>query len=137
MASYHLTVKICGRGRGIGGSDQSPIAAAAYQSGEKLYNEKDGEYKNYGRKERIVTQGLILADNFPPDWGREKLWSEVEKSEKNKNAQLYRKWEMALPQELSQEQNIKLAKDFIKKYFVNEGMCADWAIHYDSKNQNP
>ncbi|MBO6305261.1 MAG: MobA/MobL family protein, partial [Selenomonadaceae bacterium] len=46
-------------------------------------------------------------------------------------------WEMALPQELSQEQNIKLAKDFIKKYFVNEGMCADWAIHYDSKNQNP
>ena len=129
MAIYHLSVKICGRGRGIGGSDQSPIASAAYQSGEKLYNEKDGEIKNYGRKERIVAQGLMLAKNFPQDWDRERLWNEVERAEKNKNAQLYRKWEMALPTELSDEQNIEFAKKFVKKYFVRKGMCADWAIH--------
>lgn len=137
MAIYHLSAKICGRGRGIGGSDQSPVAASAYQSGQKLYNEKDGEYKNYGRKERILAQGLILADNFPPDWTREKLWNEVEKSEKHKNAQLFRKWDMALPRELSRDENIDLAKNFIQENFVKIGMCADWAIHYDSKNQNP
>lgn len=137
MAIYHLSVKICGRGRGIGGSEQSPVAASAYQSGEKLYNERDGEEKNYGRKERIVAQGLILAKNFPPNWDREKLWNEVERVEKNKNAQLYRKWEMALPQELTQEQDIKLAENFIKDYFVKNGMCADWAIHYDAEGKNP
>ena len=137
MAIYHLSVKICGRGRGIGGSDQSPIASSAYQSGQKLFNERDGETKNYGRKERIVAQGLELAKNFPDGWNREKLWNEVEQSEKNKNAQLFRRWEMALPCELTKEQNIELAKNFIEKNFVREGMCADWAIHIDPKSKNP
>ena len=137
MAIYHLAVKVCGRGRGIGGSDQSPVASSAYQSGEKLFNERDGLVKNYGRKERIVAQGLILAENFPQEWTREKLWNEVEKSEKNKNAQLYRKWEMALPKELSAEENINLAKKFIEKNFIENGMCADWAIHVDPENNNP
>ena len=137
MAIYHLSVKIGGRGRGIGGSDQSPIAASAYQSGAKLFNEKDGETKNYGRKERILAQGLMLGENFPRDWDRERLWNEVEKSERNKNAQLFRKWEMALPKELSVEENIELTKKFIQENFVREGMCADWAIHIDPKNNNP
>ena len=137
MAIYHLSAKICGRGRGIGGSDQSPVAASAYQSGQKLYNEKDGEYKNYGRKERILAQGLILAKNFPQEWTREKLWNEVEAAEKNKNAQLFRRWEMALPRELTQDENIKLATEFIQKYFVAGGMCADWAIHNDPDGKNP
>ena len=44
--------------------------------------------------------------------------------------------ELALPAELTHEQNIALARKFIKETFVNQGMCADFALH-DKGDGNP
>lgn len=60
----------------------------------------------------------------------------MEKIEKNKNAQLAREIEIALPVELSAGQNLSLARDYCRKHFVDAGMCADICIH-DKNDGNP
>lgn len=60
----------------------------------------------------------------------------MEKIEKNKNAQLAREIEIALPVELSARQNVSLVRDYCRKHFVDAGMCADICIH-DKNDGNP
>ena len=62
------------------------------------------------------------------------LWNEVEKIEKAKNSQLAREVQLALPVELTREQNIALAHAFIKEQFVDKGMCVDLCVHDDGGN---
>ena len=57
------------------------------------------------------------------------LWNAVEKSEKASNAQLAREVELALPKELTLNQQIQMVQDYVQRNFVNQGMCADIAIH--------
>ena len=64
------------------------------------------------------------------------LWNAVERVEKAKNSQLAREIQIALPVELSEMQNIHLVREYVKKNFVEHGMCADIAIH-DDKTGNP
>ena len=47
-----------------------------------------------------------------------------------------REFVVALPIELSREQQIELLQDFIREQFVSDGMCADAAIH-DTDGHNP
>jgi Ti-type conjugative transfer relaxase TraA len=65
---------------------------------------------------------------------REALWNAVEAGEKRKDAQLARDIEFALPQELSHEQAIALARDFVRREFVACGMVADLNVHWEPDN---
>ena len=49
--------------------------------------------------------------------------------EKKSDAQLARKIEVALPVELSREDQITLLQKYIAENFTSAGMCADMAIH--------
>jgi len=60
----------------------------------------------------------------------------VEQIEKNKNAQLAREIELALPVELAQEHHISLVRDYVNGHFVEAGMCADVCVH-DKNDGNP
>lgn len=60
----------------------------------------------------------------------------MEKIERAKNAQLAREIEIALPAELTQEQNLSLVRKYVKRHFVAAGMCADVCIH-DTGGGNP
>jgi len=60
----------------------------------------------------------------------------VEQIEKNKNAQLSREIELALPVELSAGRNISLVREYVNRHFVSAGMCADICIH-DKNDGNP
>jgi len=66
----------------------------------------------------------------------EKLWNAVEEVETAKDSRLAREFVVALPIELSREQQIELLQDFIREQFVADGMCADAAIH-DTDGHNP
>lgn len=132
IAIYHLSIKIVSRGKG-----KSAVAAAAYRSGEKITNEYDGMIHDYTRKGGIAHTEILLPDNAPPEFSdRAVLWNAVEKIEKNKNAQLAREIELAMPVELSMEQNIKLVRTYCQRHFVAAGMCADICVH-DKKDGNP
>ncbi|MBP5718011.1 MAG: MobA/MobL family protein, partial [Abditibacteriota bacterium] len=110
---------------------------AAYRSGEKLTNEWDGRAHDYTRKGGIVHTEIILPANAPHDfYDRATLWNSVEMSEKAANAQLAREVEVALPNELNREEQLKLVREFVKDTFVDAGMCADIAVH-DKGDGNP
>jgi uncharacterized protein (DUF2267 family) len=132
MAIYHCSIKIISRGKG-----RSAIAAAAYRAGETITNEYDGITHDYTRKGGVVHTDILLPEHAPKEYeDRSTLWNAVERVEKNKNAQLVREIELALPVELSREQNISLVREYAREHFVSAGMCADVCIH-DKGDGNP
>ena len=132
MAIYHLEAKVVGRGAG-----RSAVAASAYLSCSRLYNDYDGIQHDYTKKQGLVWQQIFLPEYAPREWqDREKLWNAVEEVETAKDSRLAREFVVALPIELSREQQIELLQDFIREQFVSDGMCADAAIH-DTDGHNP
>ena len=132
MAIYHLEAKMVSRGAG-----RSAVAASAYLSCSRMLNEYDGVQHDYTRKQGLAWQAVFLPPMAPPEWqDREKLWNAVEEAEKTKDSRLAREFVAALPIELSRQQQIELLQDFIREQFVDEGMCADVAIH-DTDGHNP
>ncbi len=121
-------------GRGAG---RSAVAASAYLSCSRLYNDYDGIQHDYTKKQGLVWQEVFLPEYAPQEWqDREKLWNAVEEVETAKDSRLAREFVVALPIELSREQQIELLQDFIREQFVSDGMCADAAIH-DTDGHNP
>lgn len=132
MAIYHCSIKIIGRSGG-----RSAVASSAYRSGEKLYNEETGITHDFTRKGGVVFSEVILPKNAPQAYAdREILWNEVQKIEKRSDAQLAREVEVALPAEMTREQQIECVRTYINANFVSKGMIADWALH-DKKDGNP
>ena len=65
---------------------QSAVAAAAYQSGEKLFCEYDQQVKHYPEKRGIVHNEILLPANAPPEYAdRNTLWNAAEAVEKQWN----------------------------------------------------
>ena len=131
MAIYHFSAQVISRGKG-----QSAIASAAYRSGERLQDERTGETKYY--KRHVQPETMILSPPHAPEWvqDRERLWNEVEASETRVNSRLAREINIALPRELSKEQQAELIRDYAQTQFVDQGMIADIAIHRDDP-ENP
>ena len=115
----------------------SAVAATAYRSGGKITNEWDGMIHDYTRKRGIVHSEILLPSNAPPDFqDRGTLWNSVEQIEKACNSQLARELEVALPIELSREEQVRLVRAYCSSQFVSRGMCADFNIH-DTGSGNP
>ncbi len=132
MAIYHLEAKVVSRGAG-----RSAVAASAYLSCSRLYNDYDGIQHDYRKKQGLVWQNVFLPAMAPPEWNdREQLWNAVEEVETAKDSRLAREFVVALPIELSRTEQIELLQEFIREQFVSNGMCADAAIH-DTDGHNP
>jgi len=79
----------------------------------------------------------MLPAHAPPEFQeRSALWNSVEQIEKAKDSQLAHEIEVALPVELTREQQLALIRSFVKDNFVSVGMCADFVIH-DKETGNP
>ena len=132
MAIYHLEAKVVSRGAG-----RSAVAASAYLSCSRLYNDYDGIQHDYTKKQGLVWQEVFLPEYAPQEWkDREQLWNAVEKVETAKDSRLAREFVVALPIELNHVEQIELLQEFIREQFVSDGMCADAAIH-DTDGHNP
>lgn len=132
MAIYHLEAKVISRGTG-----RSACAASAYMSCSAIYNDYDGVQHDYTRKQGLVWEHIFLPDFAPAEWqDRAKLWNAVEEAEKTKDSRLAREFVVALPIELDRTDWINLLSKYIYQQFVNEGMCADVAIH-NTDGHNP
>ena len=137
MSLYHFSVKQVKRSEG-----HTAIAAAAYISGEKLYDHYYGEVQDYTKKEGVVLTEIILPDHVPQRLAdRETLWNEVENHENRMDAQLAYSFDFALQNELTMEENIELAERFVRENFTSRGMICDLAIHNpprkDGEEPNP
>jgi Ti-type conjugative transfer relaxase TraA len=133
MAIFHLSTKIVSRNTG-----RTALAAAAYRSGDRLEQDGiDGAVHDYTRKGGVV-HTEILAPPGAPAWmhDREALWNDVDRLERQKNSQLAREIEVALPVELNLAQQVELLRTFAENELVARGMIADVAVHHDNP-RNP
>ena len=129
MALYHFHVGQISRSKGY-----SAIAASAYRSGEKLYDDYYGETQDYTHKGGVVMSGLTVPSYVPDKYrDRQTLWNELEKAEKHPKAQLAYSFDIALQNEFTRDENIALVKEFIAENFASKGMICDWAIHDPDK----
>jgi ATP-dependent exoDNAse (exonuclease V) alpha subunit len=146
VAIYYLHVNIIGRSSGrssVGASAYRSgeklriVESASYRSGEELYDENVKMTHDYTQKGGIAHTEIMLPQNAPKKFtNRETLWNAVEQSEKRKDARLAREIIIALPREFNLEEQKAVLREYIQENFVDEGMCADLAIH-DKGDGNP
>ena len=127
MPIYHFSAKVISRAAG-----SSAVASAAYRSASRLHDQRLDRHQDFSDKSGVVHSEVMLPENAPPELAdRERLWNAVEAGELRKDAQLAREVEFAVPRELTQEQGIELARDFVRETFVDQGMIADLNVHWD------
>ena len=131
MAIFHMSFSNISAGKG-----RSAIASAAYRSGEKLFDDKEGRSYFYARS--VMPESFILTPENAPEWAsdRQKLWNEVEKKDRKANSRYAKEFNVALPVELTNEEQKALITKFVQETFVDKGMVADVAIHRDHE-ENP
>ena len=109
-----------------------------------MVNERQMQTVSYESKSNVAHAEVALPQDAPrwltdkltgktPDQQAEALWNAVEKFEKRKDAQLARETVIALPKELTAEQNIELTREFVAS-LTERGQVADWAFHNEPGN---
>ncbi|NRF17634.1 Ti-type conjugative transfer relaxase TraA [Agrobacterium pusense] len=135
MAVPHFSVSIVARGSG-----RSAVLSAAYRHCAKMDYEREARTIDYTRKQGLLHEEFVIPADAP-EWlqsmiadrsvsgASEAFWNKVEEFEKRSDAQLAKDVTIALPIELSIEQNIELVRDFVERHITAEGMVADWVFH--------
>ncbi len=135
MAVPHFSVSIVARGSG-----RSAVLSAAYRHCARMEYEREARTIDYTRKQGLLHEEFVIPADAP-DWLRamiadrsvsgasEAFWNKVEVFEKRVDAQLAKDVTIALPIELSSEQNIALMRDFVAEHITSKGMVADWVYH--------
>jgi len=113
---------------------QSSVASAAYRACENLHDERHEKNHDYTGKRGHLGGGLILPDGVVMQ--REELWNLVEASEKRCDARLAKEFLIALPKELSIDENLELSKEIAKvlsRDVLEDGTVVqypvDWNMH--------
>ncbi len=134
MAIYRLEAKIISRGSG-----HCAVAAAAYRTGTKIRDERTDRIHDYSMRTNGVVQSVILRPANSPEWtaNSASLWNAVELGEKRKDAQLSREFILAVPRELSSEEQFQLAVEWAQSELVSRGMIAEVSLHNPRGGKNP
>ncbi|WP_280109531.1 MobA/MobL family protein [Bartonella queenslandensis] len=140
MAIAHLQAKIIGSGK-------SAVASAAYRHRTRMFDELEGSHTHKYDKDKDLVHSEMNIPEDSPKWitqqlnslktnekKSEWLWNTIQNSERI-NGQLAREIVIALPLELSKNQNISLVREFVKENFSSRGLVSDWVYH--DKQGNP
>lgn len=135
MAIYHCNISVASRADGA-----SAVAGAAYLSRSKIECERDGVTHDFTRahqhEELVADLGVTLPEQAPERWrDRATLWNEVERVEKKADAQLARRIECALPDELPEAEQIALARHIVADR-VADGHVVDACVHRNVDGHN-
>ncbi len=137
MALYHFSAKI------LSHSTRNTVGAVAYRAGCQLSDVRTGEDFDYGNK--AVQHVELVVPKDAPQWikeiqelikadrqeGVQALTQKVEAAEYRINSQVWREIEVALHHELTNEQNIALAREFVEDQLCGRGMTALLNFHFD------
>ncbi len=140
MAIYYFDAKVISKGAGA-----SAVASAAYRHATTMMSARSGVVRDYSYKAKELAHEEITVPDNAPDWvieryqsgsvaeASERLWNDIElregRSTRHQTARYARSLTIALPVELSREQNVDLMRTFLKATFADKGMIADWVIH--------
>lgn len=140
VAITHFTVQIIGRASG-----RSAVLSAAYRHCARMEHEAEARAVDYSNKGGLAHEEFLLPADAPA-WVRtliadrsvagaaEAFWNKVEAFEKRSDAQFAREAIIALPVELTTEQNIALMRQFVAQEILSRGQVADWVYHDEPGN---
>ncbi|TNC68780.1 MobA/MobL family protein [Rubellimicrobium roseum] len=94
----HFEIRNMSRGRG-----HSAIAAAAYRTAARLFDERTGRWHDYRKKRDVLSVETIGFDGSV-----EELWQAAEAAETRTNSRVAREWLIALPCELLLHVQVRL-----------------------------
>ncbi len=132
------------------------VMHAAYISGLGLYDEVERQHHHLGSAERVVHHEISASADSPPwvkrvlaDQDHETLWNRAEEAERRVNSVVCRRVRLALDDGLfeadaggvlDRRRSAELQAEIVRKHvklYTDQGMIADWAIHWDSDTRNP
>lgn len=125
MRAYelHAHAKTVNRSAG-----RSSVRAAAYRSGERLYEERTGQTHDY-RAKSGVEHARLYAPEDAPEWTRNRaqLWNAAEAKENRKNSVTARELEIGFPAEFNamqrREAGDAIARELVKRYNCAVDIC--------------
>jgi ATP-dependent exoDNAse (exonuclease V) alpha subunit len=129
MAIYFLNLKTFGRSHG-----SSAVSAAAYRAGERIKDERSGKTYDHTDRQDVMHKEIIVPSDFASaalSWARDRpnLWNSAEAAESRVNSRVAREYLVALPAELSAEQQVKLARGFSHELADRYRFAVDLAVH--------
>ena len=104
------------------------MAAAAYRSATRLYDERTGLWHDYRAKGGVEFSRIYTPENAP-EWAktRESLWNGAEAKENRKNSMTAREWEIAFPHEFNvmqrREAGDAIARELMRRYGAGVDIC--------------
>ena len=113
-------------------SGHSATAKIAYNCRDKITDLRTGEIHKYNSAK--MSKDLVYSEITHKDLTldkkeRSEIWNNAELAENRKDSRTAREYVIALPKELSTEQNIELVREFAKELTSKYNNVADWAIH--------
>jgi Ti-type conjugative transfer relaxase TraA len=140
LAITHFTPQLIGRGSG-----RSAVLSAAYRHCARMTYEIEARTVDYSNKRNLAHEEFLLPPGAPK-WAlaliadrsisgaAEIFWNRVEAFEKREDAQFAKEFIIALPVELSKEQNVALMRQFVFEQVLARGQVADWVYHDEPGN---
>lgn len=142
-----------------GGNLQS-VGNAAYIHRTEGYDSLNRQHFDYTDRAHDLLDSQMIVPETAPEWVKDhakegtfvEFWEELEQRENEYLDQRWRRQDadaifdkkaktfvyfretIALPLELNQEQNMKLAEDYVRQTYTERGITAQYAVHWEDSN---
>ena len=124
---YHCHVSPISRGKG-----RSAVAAASYQAGAALYDERTGRLWDYSGKRGVLGSEIILPSGLSgqgTEVTRERLWNMAERAERRSDSRTAKSYEITLPDALPEEMRLALGRRLGQWVADSRQSVVDLAFH--------
>ena len=126
MSIYHLDISNVSRA--VNGN---AVSTLAYISGDEIEDEMTGQKVKYKREDEVLAKKNIVPDDAPQRYKESAAnWcNDIEKFEKAENARTVKRIRMALPVEMTLEEQQAAIDTWIEENCTKYGYPATYAIH--------
>lgn len=140
MATYHVELKHYSRGKGV-----DVMRHLAYVTGSVIHDNRTGLTHASGDRDRVIYSKILLPSTAP-EWAVRlaqhpaNFWNFRSVSEDRlsprfiHDASLYFEYVIALPKELTPDQNIAWVNDLVAEVFHAHGLAVQVSVHWDEGN---
>jgi len=142
------------------GENLQSVGNAAYIHRTEGYDSLNRQHFDYTDRSHDLLESQMIVPENAPEWVKAhaqkgtyvEFWEELEQREndyldhrwrrqsedaileKKAKTFVYFRETIALPIELNQEQNVKLAEDYVRQTYTDRGITTQYAVHWEDSN---
>ena len=110
-------------------NDHSILRIIAYIMAQKLENNLTGSEHNFSHKSGVINTGFFMPHGIKTEMNEEQFYNHIENNSHASTNIIAYSSILALPPELSQEEQIKVVEKFCEDFTEQYGTCISYAIH--------